>query len=1002
LRLSLNPGWEAGALAEEKKAEEKKPDGSGGDAAAKAAESPWSDLLKNAVKQALGVLLTGAGLLGFVAFAGAVIVWSRFEAIEVPSDQAVKAVPREELVASGASLLLIFGFFGVLAVLATYLVDRGGRATPGMSRVLLALVALEGIATIILAGELSMLSVGMGLGFLLLVGLALLVTFHEIFARYVDELTPRDGETEDPLRGSNSIYDVDGRLRFSLLYPLWIMGLLTAAGFLFATQVLDEQVTYRWIVIGLLCVLALIFAGVARIEVKVSRKDDEWAEKRANAKAEEEAKCKQRRERATTRGRIVWLAHEARREWKWLGGVLREPEPTEAKAAADARRVGKRRPHRLELNPFGVCLLLWFALLAIVLPAALLHHWWVAVSFGAAFVLAAGVWRVAVLSAPSFFWFGLVVFVSVPLFGTLTLMARNVEDPQVQPLAMIRSTDGPGESIQGIYVTEANNRVYFANVATEGCTDDVVTGSGRLLWVPREEVVAMSIGPLQDVKKAGQSALEMAYALTPGVETPTGLLVSLGDEGTEEPPSEDRPTPDGDGSSGDDKATSSDDGETGSAGDSDGGDNDKAGQEEEEDPTDEHRLEGAGPAVRPSLGRGLKLVPSAAEPGDVVELRMSSPENGGFGVRPRGYNLRLGGVRLAVLRGPANRSDQAEYVKTAESGAVLPIDWHTEKSATEGTLIRLERDSIAKVIDGKDGRYALEVEPNGRLARVWDAELQKAVRPRVELPNGQVEPLRLGLLRRTWSEDKIKFRVPEGAETGAITVECGQLAGQPVLTVVQPPIARVAVRMEPGSARVTFDSSRSGVEGEGELTRVWTVAGREMGDRAVVSTMLPERLGPYEVSLTVSDSSGLSDTVELQVLRLPASRFPLGETEPARPEDLERVRDALDKALGEGGPEAIELGGHADAVGDERFNAALSLRRVERLRELLFPFEPRAETGGEKIPLVMHAFGESCPIVYSPGPEELNRRVEVFLLGPGAIVAPRNGCRVARIKRVNW
>src|SRR6185437_8519938 len=167
-------GW---ALADEdaNATEEKGDSGAGGEATP--AGSPWPDMLKEAAKQVIGVLLTGAGLLGFVAFAGAVIVWTRFEAIEVPPDQAVKAVPRDELVASGASLLLIFGFFGVLAVLATYLVDRGGRATPGVSRVLLALVALEGVIGLVLTGDLSMRSVVVGIGFAVLVGVALVSTF---------------------------------------------------------------------------------------------------------------------------------------------------------------------------------------------------------------------------------------------------------------------------------------------------------------------------------------------------------------------------------------------------------------------------------------------------------------------------------------------------------------------------------------------------------------------------------------------------------------------------------------------------------------------------------------------------------------------------------------------------------------------------------------------------------------------------------------------------------
>ncbi len=67
--------------------------------------------------------------VGFVAFAGKAILWTRFEALQVPGDQVVKAVPQNEAVAIGASLLLIFGALGVLAAVGVYLVDRAGRAT---------------------------------------------------------------------------------------------------------------------------------------------------------------------------------------------------------------------------------------------------------------------------------------------------------------------------------------------------------------------------------------------------------------------------------------------------------------------------------------------------------------------------------------------------------------------------------------------------------------------------------------------------------------------------------------------------------------------------------------------------------------------------------------------------------------------------------------------------------------------------------------------------------
>jgi flagellar motor protein MotB len=971
--------------------------------------SPWPGLLTEAAKSLTPVLLTGASLIGFVAFAGAVIVWTRFEAIHVPADQAVKAVPRSELVATGSSLLLLFGFFGVLAVLATYLVDRDGRATPGMSRALLLLVAAEGIIVLVLAeGAPDMARVAIGLGFLASVGLALLATFDRRFTIYEDRLTPREGEQLKAVRGPDSLHTEAGKLRFSIWLPTAILLLVTVFAVLVALLVLKPPD-------GLLLAATLVGIAVSGVATGIFL----WG---TGAEIEESRVSEERhRQKVAEKIAATKTRQQKRRERK------------RRKRKREEQKLWNPRPHRLILRFWGVCLLVALALGAIVLPAVLLHEWWLAASFGAAMILAAGVWRVAVLSKTSFMWYGLVVFLSVPLFGTCTLMARNFAHPQVQPLALIRSTDGPGESIQGIYVTEGSDRVYFANVATEGCDNEVEKNSGRLLWVPKDEVVAMSIGPLQDVDEAGRSALEMAYALTPDVETLSGERVdlSVGTESAVAAPRAAEP-PTGDDIEGGTPAKPQIPGSVG-------------GNESEDD----HRLESAGPAVRPNFGGGLELIPADAEPGDVVELRMSDPSRrvnslgqpvNGFGPTPAGYSLRLNGVRLAVLRVPALKPRKAEYVRTVD-GRVLPLDGYFERSSGHRRFVRLDGDSAIHVVDGdeEDG-LSLKLSREGTLApREVKAETGGAVAPSVILPNDEEVELEYRLLRRAWNPARIKFRVPDDAISGVVSVECGQLAGQPVLNVVHPPIARLAVRMRPGSQRVTFDSRGSDGAGRGEsLARRWTIAGRHMGERRVISTLLPQRLGPYTVSLTVSDANGLSDTVALRLLRLPPSVFPLGSDRPKSEREVHRVREALRAAVGQEKPAAIELDGHADAVGPARGNLRLSLRRVERLRTFLFASgetaegrigdalarnggttapnprsgaRPRQQTdGGEPlvaergapVPMIVRAFGETCPIVPSPGPQVVNRRVEVFLLGPGASVANGGGCHPGRIKRTSW
>lgn len=814
-------------------------------------ESARLEFFKAAVKQVVGVVFTGAGLLGFVAFSGAVIIWTRFAAIEVPADQAVKAVPRDELVATGSSLLLIFGLFGLLAVLATYLVDRGGRATPGMSRLLLALVAVEGVTTIAVSEVLSLRTVLISIGFVGLVAVAVLSTFSTKFARYRDDLKAREGETEEPRRGSDWVFDRNGKARFDARWPLGVLCALTAVCSLVAVLVLGDPggavTRLIWAVVIVLSLGAIVAFVV--LNRKIEREEREEKKEREQAEVEDE----------------------------------HPPPNSDPESSDEVKRLAKPRPHLLELRPMGVGLLSALALISIVAPAATLGSWWVAVSFAAAFLIAVGVWRVAVLSKEGYFWFGLVVFLSVPLFGTLALMARNVEDPQVQPVAMIRVSDGPGEAIQGLYVTEADDRVYFANVGTEGCGDEVRGDSGRLLWVPKDEVAAMSIGPLQSVGDAGRAALEMSNALTPDIETSAGQTVSF--EAAKE-----------------------------------------AEREAAEEDDDQVRLESAGPAVRPEFGRGLSLHPEVASPGDPVELRMDEPANGGFGVGPAGKSLRLNGAPL-------------------------------------------------EIVERKEG----------------------------------------GKRRPDWRAERVVFRVPAGAESGVVTIGCGQLAGQPYLSVQNAPEARVTVRMQAGSRRVVFDAGGSSDDG-GELTRRWTVAGLRMGDRAKLPVDLPPRLSPYPIKLTVTDSDRETDTVEVRLLRLPESRFPSGADEvPGRVarDRLKQVRKTIREAMkARPRPVAIEIHGHADAVGDESLNRALSARRAWWLRQQVFDADRGTAAGGGSgspsssvgaaVPLTVRAFGESCPIVRTPDSHAANRRVEVFLLGKGATVGVPGGCAAARIWRGRW
>lgn len=910
-------------------------DGSG---SRSASGSQLASLLSSIGSKLLPALITAGSLLGFVAFAGAVIVWTRFEAVKVPPDQAVNAVRREELVSVGASLLLIFGFFGVIALVATYLVDRRGRATPGMARWLLCLLAVEGVVAIVLTEGLSALdTVVLASAVVLLCMAGVLVTFVDLLTSPRDDFAEEDKALLAPLNPHHPFLWSDGE-------P-WIPA-AELAKMLAALAVL--------VAVGLVLVLAgpaLLPALLLVLPVAAA---------------------------------IAFLF------------VVGRPVVADFRRHLHAEDIGdgsilpgrpRRRPARLYLLAPGVALLAVLLGLMVAIPALVLGQWWLATSLGSAVLLTSGLWRIAALPRHGFMWFGLAVFLSVPLFGTLSLMARNIAHPQVQPMALIRKTDGPYEAIQGLYVAEGDDRVYFADLATEGCSDTVTPNSGRLLWVPKSEVVALSIGPAEDLESAARSALEMSYALTPGVETPAGDQASLTVA-------------------------------------------ERSAKAAAKPSLAEHdrRLEGAGPAVRPDFGAGLNLSPEEVSPGQVVTLRMSAPNKGveGFGETRNGRTLRVGGARANIVKEPTSEARRAEYVET-KSGQVLNLAKHepfVERSdgefvpleeeprrAAKGRYVKLIDKAVLSVegVSGANGAFYLPLEEGA-----WPATL--AGDPEVELRGveeaGSLE-LRPRPLTQAWYESKIKFRVPENAASGPVTVECNQLEGQPLLRISKPPVARIGASLKVGTDRIVFDSRRSVGAGSAIERRRWVVDGLPVGHGKRLALPLPARYAPYRVRLYATSSDGETDLAEVSVLRLPARAVERGhgsgEHHASHAAWSRRIRHALERTARIEHPVEVDVDGFADGKGGARRDASLSLRRAELARQMLLSLGSGGASASTAldgiaavqptVPVKVRAFGHSCPVAGDAGGDD---RVELFLLEDGTKVTSPSGCTARRTRRAEW
>lgn len=145
---------------------------------------------------------------------------------------------------------------------------------------------------------------------------------------------------------------------------------------------------------------------------KHTREEREQAEERLHREADLRA------ELARRSGSTRWIEEGPR-----PAGPLLPPEsPADADTPA--------RPPRPEFAPLGRALAILLTIVIVAAPSLILWEWWLALSLGAVAILGIGLWRISTFRIRRFVWYGLAVFISVPLFGTVMLMARNAEDPR--------------------------------------------------------------------------------------------------------------------------------------------------------------------------------------------------------------------------------------------------------------------------------------------------------------------------------------------------------------------------------------------------------------------------------------------------------------------------------------------------------------------------------------------------------------------------------------------
>lgn len=83
-----------------------------------------------------GAVASGLGVLGFVTFAGGVVLWSRFKQMGLSADHALGIVPKSELVATGAdflvpAVLLSAGLVLIAVLMSSLPTELANKLSPG-------------------------------------------------------------------------------------------------------------------------------------------------------------------------------------------------------------------------------------------------------------------------------------------------------------------------------------------------------------------------------------------------------------------------------------------------------------------------------------------------------------------------------------------------------------------------------------------------------------------------------------------------------------------------------------------------------------------------------------------------------------------------------------------------------------------------------------------------------------------------------------------------------
>ena len=398
----------------------------------------------DAVVQVLAAVVTGAGLLGFVALFGGAILFARAERFDLPAAQAVALRPKSELLATGGQFLVGAMLIALGAIVVLWLVSRFVSSSSSWlfnasyrKKMQTRRDAASGKHRVALEAQLRTQSAMDAAD-------AALETARKAYNAAREET---QGAQED--LSNSALYRADASREAAPFEAR--MDELTGTELVKARSALDKR-------------------DAAEEHHRIAT---------AALKQRQEHEAAMERERMDAESAAATAAAEL---------AQREKELAAAKAATDGIDVDQKRNVETRVRFSRYAILGLTLLLAELLLLALgngigVNHWLILV------LVSAVTSTMAVLvyhHTGRFVWFGVSAFLAIAVFNGWVLNYSIQDNPKIEPAAALVAGQTP---MTGAYVTQTNDRIYLGLQRGDPLHFDLVS-------VPRADVVRLMIGPL--------------------------------------------------------------------------------------------------------------------------------------------------------------------------------------------------------------------------------------------------------------------------------------------------------------------------------------------------------------------------------------------------------------------------------------------------------------------------------------------------------------------------